>query len=166
MKRLIILLTIISSVLCVEAAPPLRGLVPMKMGERTLVAPLTEAVSPFCDDIHCASQSLIGDGLYLQHSGSPRVLTILAAFQDLGFTVNDPVKAFDQYLNGDQQADLGNKNQLNIASVRHYFEICSHKQFSPQFDVVGPVTLPKNMSYINHSHCSFQKTFHIVLFLI
>jgi immune inhibitor A len=89
----------------------------------------------------------IGEGRYLPHSGSPRVLAILAAFQDLGFTVNDPVSAFDQYLNGEKQVNLGNMNQLNIASVRQYFENCSHDLFSPQFDIVGPVTLPQKMAY-------------------
>ena len=89
----------------------------------------------------------IGNGKYLQHSGTRRVLTILAAFQDVDFTVNDPVRAFDQYLNGDEQEDLGNHNKQNVASVRKYFETSSHDQFSPQFDVVGPVTLPQKMAY-------------------
>ena len=89
----------------------------------------------------------IGEGMYLPHSGQTRVLTILAAFQDLGFTVNDPVRAFNQYLNGDKQEDLGNQNQLNTASVRQYFETCSHDLFSPQFDIVGPVTLPQKMAF-------------------
>ena len=89
----------------------------------------------------------IGNGKYLQHSGTRRVLTILAAFQDVDFTVNDPVRAFNQYLNGEEQEDLGNHNQMNVASVRQYFETSSHDQFSPQFDVVGPVTLPQKMAY-------------------
>lgn len=152
MKKLFLILTILSSALYIVAAPPLRSLMPMKINNGITVAPLEVSKAPMVEGSCCTSQSLIGEGLYLQHSESPRVLTILAAFQNLGFTVNDPVKAFDQYLNGDQQADLGNKNQLNIASVRQYFEICSHKQFSPQFDVVGPVTLPKNMSYYGGSN--------------
>ena len=135
-----------------NAAPPLRTLMPMKISDGTVVAPLDVSMAPMVEGSCCASQSLIGEGLYLQHSGSPRVLTILAAFQDLGFVVNDPVKAFDQYLNGDKQEDLGNKNQLNVASVRQYFEICSHKQFSPQFDVVGPITLPQKMAYYGGSN--------------
>ena len=147
MKKLVLFLTIACSVLCVNAAPPLRGLIPMKLSDGKMVAPLAEAVTPFCDDIQCASSAMIGESLYLQHSGSPRVLTILAAFQDVGFTVNDPVKAFDQYLNADKQENLGNMNQLNSASVRQYFETCSHKKFSPQFDVVGPITLPQKMAY-------------------
>jgi immune inhibitor A len=151
MKKNFLVLTIALFALCVEAAPPLRVLMPMKINNGTIVAPLDVSMVPTTEGACCASQSLIGEGRYLQHSGTPRVLTILAAFQDLDFVVNDPVKAFDQYLNGDKQEDLGNKNQLNIASVRQYFEICSHKQFSPQFDVVGPITLPQKMSYYGGS---------------
>ena len=151
MKKTFLVLTIAIFALCVEAAPPLRVLMPMKINNSATVAPLEVSMAPMAEGACCASQSLIGEGQYLQHSGTPRVLTILAAFQDLDFVVNDPVKAFDQYLNGDKQEDLGNKNQLNIASVRQYFEICSHKQFSPQFDVVGPITLPQKMSYYGGS---------------
>ena len=89
----------------------------------------------------------IEDCGFLPHSGSPRVLTVLAQFQDVGFTVNDPVQAFDQYLNGDEMVDLGNRNQMNQSSVRKYFETCSQGKFSPQFDVVGPITLPYNLKY-------------------
>ncbi len=93
----------------------------------------------------------VGGSSYLQHTGSPRILTVLAAFQDADFTVNDPVRAFDQYLNGTSQADLGNANQLNLSSVRQYFDICSQGQFTPQFDIVGPVVLPNKLSYYGGS---------------
>lgn len=131
----------------INAAPPLRGLQPMKLQNGKLAAPLAEVAIPSYGDFSCMSQASIGNGLYLQHTGSPRVLTILAAFQDLGFTVNSPAQAFTQYLNADKQEDLGNKNTLNVASVRQYFETCSHGQFSPQFDIVGPVVLPQTMAF-------------------
>ena len=82
---------------------------------------------------------------YLPHKGKVRILTILAEYQDVKFTVNQPVKAFDQLLNGETQEDLGNSNTLNIGSVRQYFEASSRGQFSPEFDIVGPVTLPDSM---------------------
>jgi immune inhibitor A len=84
---------------------------------------------------------------YLPHQGDVRVLCILAEFQDVKFTVSQPAQAFDQLLNADTQQDLGNHNNMNVASVCKYFETSSHDNFSPQFDVVGPVTLPKNMAY-------------------
>jgi immune inhibitor A len=89
----------------------------------------------------------IAESGYLPHSGNPRVLVILASYQDVDFTVNNPEQAFDQYLNGDEQKDLGNHNQMNYSCVRKYFETSSNGLFSPQFDVVGPVKLPQNMAY-------------------
>lgn len=138
----------------IEAAPPLRGLLPMRQADGTIVT-ADNAVKTFSEGAYCASQMAVGEGLYLQHSGSPRILTILAAFQDVGFSINNPVQAFEQYLNGDkQQEDLGNHNQLNVASVRQYFEACSHGRFSPQFDVVGPVVLPQKMAYYGGSNAT------------
>ena len=133
-------------VLGTEAAPPLRSLKPMTLADGTVIMPPDVQMAPSAGQGCCMSPAMIGSG-YLQHTGKPRVLTILAAFEDMPFTVNDPVRAFDQYLNGDEQQDLGNKNNLNASSVRQYFEICSHQKFSPQFDVVGPVTLPRKLAY-------------------
>ena len=96
-------------------------------------------------------------GGYLPHNGSPLVLTILAEFQDSAFTVNSPVQAFEQYLNGYEQVDLGNKNHQNIAGVRQYFDICSQGQFTPQFDLVGPVKLPREMAYYGDRFYTFCK---------
>ena len=84
---------------------------------------------------------------YLPHAGSPRILTILAAYQDVDFIVNEPKLAFDQYLNGDEIVDFGNNNTLQLCSVRQYFNTCSNGLFTPQFDVVGPVKLPQEMAY-------------------
>lgn len=130
----------------VLAAPPLRVLTPMRLADGSMVMPSDVTMASAAEGC-CASPAMIGVGSYLQHTGSPRILTILAAFQDVGFTVNDPVKAFDQYLNGNKQEDLGNMNQMNVASVRQYFNTCSYGNFTPQFDVVGPLTLPQNMAY-------------------
>ena len=130
----------------VLAAPPLRVLTPMRLADGSMVMPNDVTMASAAEGC-CASPAMIGVGSYLQHTGSPRILTILAAFQDVGFTVKDPVKSFDQYLNGNKQEDLGNMNHMNVASVRQYFNTCSYGNFTPQFDVVGPLTLPQNMAY-------------------
>ena len=157
MKRLFILtIGFLSLAFSTEAAPPLRGIVPMKLADGTMTMPIAFRKAPQADMCNSHSQSValqcappvaIANGNYLPHTGNVRVLTILAAFQDLDFLVNNPVQAFDQYLNGEKQEDLGNMNRLNVASVRQYFETCSHGKFSPQFDIVGPVTLPEKMSF-------------------
>lgn len=148
MKKLILFLTIVLSACYVEAAPPLRAVKPMRLADGTIITPSAVQTAPLAEGNCCMSPAIIGDGTYLQHTGSPRVLIVLAAFQDLAFTVNDPVKAFDQCLNGEQQEDLGNRNHLNVASVRQYFETSSRNQFSPQFDVVGPIVLPKTWQWV------------------
>lgn len=91
---------------------------------------------------------------YFPHTGSPRVLVILAAFQDKGFTLTDPVKSFEQYLNGNTRENYGHRENLNYYSVAKYFETVSHGQFKPQFDIVGPVTLPQNLAYYGGSNSS------------
>lgn len=101
----------------------------------------------------------IHEGRYLPHSGSPRILTILAEFQDVKFTINSPEQAFNQYLNGDSQQDMGNHNNMNANSVRKYFETCSHGQFTPQFDVVGPVTLPNDLKFYGDNDNGKDKNF-------
>jgi len=153
MKKLVLLaIGVMLLALSTEAAPPLRGLMPMKLSDGVTIMPTGESSTVLTEMECCATAATIGEGSYLPHTGNVRVLTILAAFQDVGFTVNEPVRAFEQYLNGDSQEDLGNMNQLNFASVRQYFETCSHNQFSPQFDIVGPITLPKKMAYYGGSN--------------
>ena len=150
MKRIFLLaISCLSLAFAIEtlAAPPLRVLMPMQLSDGQVLMPAGFNMAPLAVEGCCAAPALIGEGSYLQHTGSPRILTILAAFQDVGFTVNEPVKAFEQYLNGDQQVDLGNHNHYNMSSVRQYFETSSHQMFSPRFDLVGPVTLPQDMDY-------------------
>ena len=153
MKKLILLaISCWLLAVCTEAAPPLRGLKPMKLADGTVIGPTAVVpLAPLAERSCYMAPAMISNGSYLQHTGTPRVLTILADFQDHAFSVNEPVNAFDQYLNGEKQSDLGNKNFLNIASVRKYFETTSNKQFSPQFDIVGPVTLPRTMAYYGGS---------------
>lgn len=91
---------------------------------------------------------------YFPHTGSPRVLVILAAFQDKGFTLTKPVESFEQYLNGNTRVDYGHREDLNYYSVAKYFETVSHEQFKPQFDIVGPVTLPQNLAYYGGTNSS------------
>ena len=88
---------------------------------------------------------------YFPHTGTPRVLVILAAYADKGFTLTDPKESFGQYLNGETQKDLGHRENLNYCSVAKYFETVSHGQFKPQFDIVGPVTLPQNLAYYGNT---------------
>ena len=83
------------------------------------------------------------------HTGSPKVLVILAEYADKGFSISNPKKSFDQYLNKQEgaQENFGYHEHRNVSSVRQYFEAMSNGKFSPQFDIYGPVKLPNNMNY-------------------
>lgn len=84
---------------------------------------------------------------YFPHKGSPRALVILAAFSDVSFK-NDSATTraiFDSLLNANGKPRVTQEPtlELNHGSVKQYFNDVSYGQFSPVFDVYGPVTLSK-----------------------
>ena len=68
-------------------------------------------------------------------TGSPRIPIILANYTDVTFIHDNPVATF--------------QNQFNEMdkSCLNYFESQSQGQFSPQFDILGPVNLPQTRAY-------------------
>ena len=81
---------------------------------------------------------------YFPHIGSPKALVILAEFQDTTFTIQDTKKVFTNYLmNEDHFSDKRYNQDQNYKGVRGYFKDCSYGKFTPVFDVVGPIKLPK-----------------------
>lgn len=98
---------------------------------------------------------------YFPHEGAPKALVILANFQDVKFTVPDPLKTFSDYLNHDSRPlpDYGRGESANYGSVRKYFSDMSFGKFTPQFDVKGPVTLSQTMSYYGQNSGS-RKDIH------
>ena len=85
---------------------------------------------------------------YFPHTGSPKAIVILAAYQDTTFTLPNPRKSFQQFLNGEgHPQDYGHGENWNASSVQQYFKDMSFGKFTPQFDVYGPVTLPHELAY-------------------
>ena len=81
---------------------------------------------------------------YFPHTGSPKALVILAEFQDVPFTIQDTKRIFTNYLTNEGHfSDTRYGQNQNYKGVRGYFKDCSYGQFTPEFDVVGPVKLPK-----------------------
>ncbi len=74
--------------------------------------------------------------------GEQRSLVILVEFADVSMTLENPHDYFSRMLNESGFSDWG-----GTGSARDYFIECSSGQFSPQFDVYGPVTLPNKMAY-------------------
>lgn len=109
----------------------------------------TEQVTAHAEQARRAMEISTSDG-YFPHSGTPRVLVILAAYTDKDFTVENPQETFDEYFNGNQDLNYIANGYVNICSVAKYFDTVSDGKFKPQFDVVGPVTLPNDMKYYGY----------------
>lgn len=85
---------------------------------------------------------------YFPHTGSPKALVILAEFQDTTFTIQDTKNVFTNYLmNEGHFTDSRYGQNQNYKGVRGYFKDCSYGKFTPRFDVVGPIKLPKEQTY-------------------
>lgn len=93
---------------------------------------------------------------YFPHSGNPKALVILVQFQDVKFKSTDPVATFNHYLNAESGAERPTadatvfstkESNTNYGSVKQYFTDMSMGAFTPQFDIVGPVTVSQNSAY-------------------
>lgn len=74
-------------------------------------------------------------------SGSPKSLVILVQFSDKSFVTQDPKTAFTNLLNEKNYRTNG-----GTGSAKDYFRDNSNGMFNPNFDVVGPYTLPSTMA--------------------
>lgn len=84
-------------------------------------------------------------GLYdalFPHTGDVHALVILVQFSDVKFKVTNPHDYFTDFLNKE-----GFSADRATGSVRDYFVTSSMGQFTPTFDLFGPVTLPNNCAY-------------------
>ena len=84
---------------------------------------------------------------YFPHTGSPKCLVILANFSDIKFSSDDPKAQFEQYFNGETQENMGHNEQNNLVSVREYFNQSSLGKYTPDFTIVGPITLPETQEF-------------------
>lgn len=91
---------------------------------------------------------LLSEQTLFPHSGTPKAVVILAEFQDTPFTITNPRRSFEQYLNGKgRSVNYDNGEASNLSSVAQYFSDMSFKKFIPQFDLYGPVKLPNSLKY-------------------
>ena len=89
------------------------------------------------------------DSTLFPHVGSPKALVILVEFTDTTFTLRDPKASFNDYLNNETGniVDRGHGENRNAKGAKGYFKDMSFGQFTPQFDVVGPVKLSHPLRY-------------------
>ena len=99
-----------------------------------------------------------GSTSFFPHTGSPRAIVLLVQFANRPFKVQ-PRKAFNQYLNSmaDRHQDFGNAEDRNTGSVKKYFSDMSGGKFKPQFDLYGPITMPKNVAYYGEGSSSMER---------
>ncbi len=89
-------------------------------------------------------------------TGSPKIPVVLVQFADTKFMDYDKEgvvnKRYDDYFNLKQE-DANN----SIGSVYQYFKEQSYGQFTPEFDVMGPVTLGKSYAYYGEDKYANKK---------
>lgn len=82
-------------------------------------------------------------GTFNNHlNGQKKGLVILVNFADLDHTLDDPQLEWDEAFN-----KVGYNKNGHVGSVHDYFYDQSYGKFDLEFDVVGPVTVSKAMSY-------------------
>ena len=77
--------------------------------------------------------------------GNPKGLIILVEYSDVKFTTHsnyDATDYFNQMINGDNFSQFG-----GTGSAKQYFNEQSGGKFVPDFDVLGPVTLPNPRAF-------------------
>ena len=74
--------------------------------------------------------------------GTPKSLVILVNFSDKSFVTPTPLTAFTNLLN-----QSGYSTNGGTGSAKDYFHDSSMSVFTPEFDVVGPYTLPNPMAF-------------------
>lgn len=76
-------------------------------------------------------------------TGDVKVPVILVQYKDKKFAPSNPVAEYVELLNNEEPFT----DRRGYASARKYFMDQSEGKFIPTFDVLGPVTLSKNMEY-------------------
>ena len=74
--------------------------------------------------------------------GTPKSLVILVNFSDVSYVTSTPQLAFTNLLN-----ETGYSTNGGTGSARDYFKDNTMGTFNPQFDVVGPYTLPNPVGF-------------------
>ena len=82
----------------------------------------------------------------LPHLGSPKVPVILVQFKNKKFSEVYDERVVENY-NLFFNAGEGVRPEQSTCSVREYFRQQSGGQFTPEFSIIGPVTLSENYEY-------------------
>lgn len=83
--------------------------------------------------------------------GSPKIPVILVQFSDRKFSIadtDDDVAAnYQQFFNAEEGVQPGQTGHESACSVKEYFRQQSSGKFTPEFTIIGPVTVSKSYTY-------------------
>ena len=83
--------------------------------------------------------------------GSPKIPVILVQFSDRKFSIadtDDDVAAnYQQFFNAEEGVQPGQTGHESACSVKEYFRQQSGGKFTPEFTIIGPVTVSKSYTY-------------------
>ena len=99
--------------------------------------------------------------------GSPKLPIILVQFADLKFSVAETDELVNQlytdFFNAPEGVTPGQAGYESWCSVREYYRLQSGNLFTPEFTVIGPVTLDKSYKYYGENSGN-TKDIHISTF--
>lgn len=78
--------------------------------------------------------------------GDKHFLVLLIEFDDLSFTLPDANGAFTRMLNEPEYSENG-----GTGSVKDFYFTNSSGQFTPTFDVIGPIKIPQGYAHYGHN---------------
>lgn len=88
--------------------------------------------------------------------GSPKVPVILVQFSDLKFTVAETDEAvrqnYQDFFNAGEGIHPGAAGATSYGSVREYYRQQSDGMFTPEFTILGPVTLSEGYAYYGQNN--------------
>lgn len=79
-------------------------------------------------------------------TGSPKVLVLLVQFKDIKFSVDEPLQTFTDMLTKPGFDSFG-----ATGSAKDYFRDNSSGIFTPDFNVIGPITVPQSVAFYGAS---------------
>ena len=81
-------------------------------------------------------------------SGSPRIPVFLVEYSDVKFSKDFDVKEYFTKMMMEEDFDMFG----GTGSAAQYFKDQSQENFTPQFDIYGPVTLPETQDYYGNNY--------------
>lgn len=95
---------------------------------------------------------------YFPTRGKVHGLVVLVEYQDVKFTIEDPLQVYSDMMNKEGFDYAASEKYVHHGSAHDYFYQNSMGQFDPQFDVYGPLTLLHERAYYggNNDRYAYQ----------